>query len=149
VGKPKAGYIRDGLADYAGRLNPHGGCALVHLRQAKAGKNRPPADIMSEEAGRILERVTARQAVWALDRRGQTWSSQRWARELERVRAEGGNLALVIGGAWGLDQSVLHRARAAVSLGPATLPHELAALVAMEQLYRAHTILAGSPYHRP
>jgi 23S rRNA (pseudouridine1915-N3)-methyltransferase len=149
VGKPKSAYITAGLDDYAGRLKAVGGCELAWVRPAPAGKNRTSAELMAEEGGRLLERLEPRDAVWVLDRGGEAWSSEWWARRLEKARDTGHRrLALVIGGAEGLDPAVHQRAEAVISLGPMVMPHELAALVALEQLYRAHSILAGSPYHR-
>ncbi len=149
VGKPKSPYVAQGLADYAARLKPYGGCQILHLRAERAGKGRSPAQLMAAEAKRILAKLGQGEVVWALDRQGRAWSSGQWARNLQAVRERrDGRLVLVIGGAEGLAPEVLARASARVSLGPPTLPHELAALVALEQLYRAHTILAGTPYHR-
>ncbi len=149
VGKPKSPYIADGLADYVSRLKAYGGCQLMHLKAERAAKGKSPAQLMAAEAKRILDALEPRDVLWALDRIGADWSSRKWATELNKVRESGlPRLCLVIGGAEGLDQSVLQRARARISLGSPTLAHEMAALVAMEQLYRAHTILAGTPYHR-
>lgn len=149
VGKPKSPYIADGLADYAGRLKAYGGCNLIHLRAERAAKGKASAELMAAEASRILAALEPHDVLWVLDRTGTNWSSKKWAAELNKVRESGlPRLCLVIGGAEGLDQSVLQRAQARVSLGSPTLAHEMAALVAMEQLYRAHTILAGTPYHR-
>ncbi|MCB2227377.1 MAG: 23S rRNA (pseudouridine(1915)-N(3))-methyltransferase RlmH [Desulfarculaceae bacterium] len=149
VGKPKAGYLAEGIDDYMQRLKPYGGGALATVRAAKAGKNRSDAEVMAEEGQRLLGRMEPRDLVWALDRRGKAWSSEQWAKNLNQARLSGkGRLVLVIGGALGLDPAVLARAEAKVSFGPPTLAHELAALVAAEQLYRASTILAGLPYHR-
>lgn len=149
VGKPKSPYIAQGLADYAGRLKAYGGCQLLHLKAERAAKGKTPARLMAAEGQRILEALTPRDVLWALDRTGAAWSSKKWATELNKVRESGlPRLCLVIGGAEGLDQSVLQRAQASLSLGSLTLAHEMAALVTLEQLYRAHTILAGRPYHR-
>lgn len=149
VGKPKSPYIADGLADYAHRLKAYGGCNLLHLKAERAAKGTPPAQLMIAEAGRILAALEPRDVLWALDRNGKAWSSKKWAAELNKVRESGlPRLCLVIGGAEGLDGSVLQRAHARISLGSPTLAHEMAALVCLEQLYRAHTILAGTPYHR-
>ncbi len=149
VGRPKADYLAQGLADYAGRLKAQGGCELAAVRPAKAGGGRSPALLMQEEGQRLLARLGPRDVVWALEVGGRAWSSEQWAQRLGQSRDSGARrLVLVVGGAEGLDPAVLERAQARVSLGPITLPHELAALVAMEQLYRAHAILAGSPYHR-
>ncbi|MFZ5587408.1 MAG: 23S rRNA (pseudouridine(1915)-N(3))-methyltransferase RlmH [Thermodesulfobacteriota bacterium] len=149
VGKPKAAYAAQGLADYAGRLKAWGGCALEAVRPARAAKGRAPAELMAEEGQRLLARLDPRDVVWALDRSGEAWSSQWWAKRLAKARDAGARrLALVVGGAEGLDRALLARAEARVSLGPMVMAHELAALVALEQLYRAHAILAGLPYHR-
>jgi len=149
MGKPKSPYIAHGLADYTARLKAYGGCKVLHLKAERAAKGKSPQELMAAEAKRILEALTPRDAVWALDRKGAAWSSRKWATELNKVRESGlPRLALVIGGAEGLDPTVLGRAQAAISLGSITLAHEMAALLALEQLYRAHTILAGTPYHR-
>lgn len=149
VGRPKADYLAQGLEDYAGRLKAYGGCRLEAARPVKALKNRPVAEVLAEEGRRLLGRLEPRDQVWALEVGGQAWSSEEWARRLRLVLDQGARrLVLVVGGPWGLDHAMLQRADQRVSLGPPTLPHELAACVALEQLYRAHTILAGTPYHR-
>ena len=149
VGRPKAAYIEQGLADYLGRVKPYGGCRLQAVRRPRSGKGRPEAEILAEEGKRLLAVIQPRDLVWALDTKGRPWSSRKWAESLAKARQGHWNrLVLVIGGALGLGPEVLERARRRVSLGPVTLPHELAALVAAEQLYRACTILAGTPYHR-
>ncbi|MCF8032932.1 MAG: 23S rRNA (pseudouridine(1915)-N(3))-methyltransferase RlmH [Desulfarculaceae bacterium] len=149
VGKPKAAYLAEGMDDYLARLKPYGGGARAAVRQAKPGKNRAGAEVMAEEAQRLLARLEPRDLVWALDRKGKAWSSGQWAKNLEQARMSGkSRLVLVVGGPLGLDPTVLARAEARVSFGPPTMAHELAALVATEQLYRASTILAGLPYHR-
>jgi len=119
------------------------------VRAERGGKGRSAGQVRRAEGQRLLERLGARDVVWVMDQRGRGWSSEQWAHNL-RVAREGGapRLVLVVGGAEGLDQAVRQRAQAVVSLGPLTLAHELAACVVLEQLYRAHTILAGTPYHR-
>ncbi len=149
VGRPSAAYASQGLEFFAGRLKPFGGCALMAVKAAPAGPKAEPAKVLAAEGERLLARLERRDRLWVLERGGRAWSSRRWARELDAARlAAPPRLVLVIGGHLGLDRAVLQRAQAQISLGPATLPHELAAVVALEQLYRAHTILAGTPYHR-
>jgi 23S rRNA (pseudouridine1915-N3)-methyltransferase len=148
AGRPKAAYIMEGLHDYAARLKPQGGCELIFTRAVKAG-SLPPAQAMAREAELLLAKLEPRDRVWALDRQGRPWSSLDWASRLDQARQSAApRLALVIGGPDGLAPSLLSRAQQVVSFGPLTLPHELAALVALEQLYRALSILASSPYHR-
>jgi 23S rRNA (pseudouridine1915-N3)-methyltransferase len=83
-----------------------------------------------------------------LARAGTPWSSEDLARQMERWRNEARPVALAIGGSHGLSSGFLAGASARWSLGPLTLPHELARVVVVEQLYRAITILRGEPYHK-
>jgi 23S rRNA (pseudouridine1915-N3)-methyltransferase len=82
-----------------------------------------------------------------LDERGEALSSPALAARLERWTASHGEVAFLIGAAYGHHQPSLDLAQARLSLGPMTLPHQLAHLVLIEQLYRAATIRAGLPYH--
>jgi 23S rRNA (pseudouridine1915-N3)-methyltransferase len=149
VGRAKAAYLADGLADYARRLTAHGGCELAWVKSVRAAKGLADAAIMAEEGQRLLARLDPKDTLWALDRQGAPWTSEEWARQLNQAQLSGGRrLVLAIGGPLGLDPALLARAQRRVSLGPPTLAHELAALVALEQLYRAHSILAGTPYHK-
>jgi 23S rRNA (pseudouridine1915-N3)-methyltransferase len=149
VGKPKAEYVALGLAEYQKRLKKNGGCELAQVKAVKAGKGKSDQDVMAGEASNLLARLDPRDHVWTLDRKGHAWSSEEWALNLDKARLSGPRrLVLVIGGALGLDRLILERANKKVSLGPVTLPHELAALVTLEQLYRAYSILANTPYHK-
>ncbi len=92
----------------------------------------------------IQRRIPDRSYVVLLDERGRQMTSEGLAEWLEERRHEGRDLAFVIGGAYGVR---LADADLTLSLGPMTLPHQLARVVLLEQLYRAHKILAGEPYH--
>jgi 23S rRNA (pseudouridine1915-N3)-methyltransferase len=86
---------------------------------------------------------------FALDRRGEPLTSERFAERLARLREEWPHpVAFLIGSDLGLDRAVLESARAVLSLGPMTLSHELARVVLYEQLFRALSIAAGMSYHR-
>ncbi len=84
----------------------------------------------------------------ALSRQGESWSSRELAQQTARWDMEGRDVILAIGGADGLAPEVIARAAHVWSLSALTLPHELARLVVLEQLYRAFTIRRGEPYHR-
>jgi 23S rRNA (pseudouridine1915-N3)-methyltransferase len=83
-----------------------------------------------------------------LTRLGSPWSSAELAERLDRWLLESRPLAFAIGGSTGLDEEFLQRCQHTWSLGPLTLPHELARVVVVEQVYRAFTILRGEPYHK-
>lgn len=103
-------------------------------------------DALRKEAEIALKRLDGCATLVALDSRGEAWTSERWGGMLETWRRESPDLGLVIGSANGLHPDILSRCRK-VSLGPITLPHSMARLVLLEQVYRAHTIVLGLPYH--
>jgi 23S rRNA (pseudouridine1915-N3)-methyltransferase len=96
------------------------------------------------EDEQVARRLPERAFVSLLDREGEALDSVAFSRFLEARRQAGVDLCFVVGGPFGLElDGVDHR----LSLGAITLPHQLARVVLLEQLYRAHKILAGEPYH--
>ncbi len=96
------------------------------------------------EDDHVSRRIPARVFVSLLDREGEEFDSVAFSQFLEARRRSGQDLCFVVGGPFGLDlDDVDHR----LSLGRITLPHQLARVVLLEQVYRAHKILAGEPYH--
>jgi 23S rRNA (pseudouridine1915-N3)-methyltransferase len=145
VGKLRQ-YYRAACDDYLQRLEHYGPVLEREVREA--GRARTAELCRRDESDRLLRALPKGAVLVALDRGGRPWSSEELARQLERWRGAAAPLALVIGGACGLDPKLLQQARHSWSLGPLTLPHELARVVVLEQLYRAWTILRGEPYHR-
>jgi 23S rRNA (pseudouridine1915-N3)-methyltransferase len=145
IGRLRPGPLKELAARYAVRLNPPPEILELELKQ-----RLPPAALTrAREAALLLAAVPAAACLVALDERGAMWSSQEFARHLRDWRDRGtGELAFAIGGADGLDGSVLARSAATLSLGRMTWPHLLVRGLLFEQLYRAQQILAGHPYHR-
>jgi 23S rRNA (pseudouridine1915-N3)-methyltransferase len=106
----------------------------------------PESDPHREEAS-ILRRIPPDAYVCVLDREGRARSSESLAELLEERRGAGRDLCFVIGGPFGLGEEVHERAEERLSFGPITLPHQLARVVLLEQLFRAHKILLGQQYH--
>ncbi len=107
-----------------------------------------PARRKREEGRALLARLAPGDLLVALDERGELWTSRELAARLVGWRDAGRRVVFAIGGAEGLDPAVIERAEHVLALGRLTLAHELARLVLVEQLYRAHTIAIGHPYHR-
>lgn len=103
---------------------------------------------IEEREVRDASRIPDDSRVIALAERGETWSSTQLAELVGRWEMDGRDVTFVIGDHDGLPLDVLQRAERTWSLGPLTLPHELARVVVYEQLYRAHTIRRGEQYHR-
>ncbi|MEJ2120290.1 MAG: 23S rRNA (pseudouridine(1915)-N(3))-methyltransferase RlmH [Alphaproteobacteria bacterium] len=121
----------------------------ITLKEVEERSPLPAPQRKEREAAKLLAALPEGATVIALDERGKTLSSADFAKRMGRWRDDGvGDLAFVIGGADGLDTSVLDRAQLTLSLGPMTWPHMMVRALLAEQLYRAQSILAGHPYHR-
>jgi 23S rRNA (pseudouridine1915-N3)-methyltransferase len=126
-----------------GRLRPPFADDVRHYQKLLAGHARLELVEVREDE-QVMRRIPQRTFVSLLDREGEMFDSLQFSRFLEQWRQSGMNLCFVIGGPYGLRlDHVEHR----FSLGRITLPHQLARVVLLEQLYRAHKILAGEPYH--
>ncbi len=99
------------------------------------------------EAQAILQKIEPTDCVIALDSSGTNYSSEALSTLLNSTFAHASRICIVIGGAYGLDPSILSRANATWSLGKATYPHQLVRVIVTEQLYRAYSIQHGLPYH--
>ena len=132
--------------DYLRRLRRYGAVEERELRESA----RAPTTTQRrrEETGRIEAALPPRATVVVLEMGGSLWSSEELARRLDQWRGAAAPVALVIGGAFGLEPGFSAAARFRWSLGPLTLPHELARVIVLEQWYRAWTILRGEPYHK-
>ncbi len=132
--------------DYAERATASGralGLGPVEVIEVEARKPGKPA-----EAAVLIPHL-ADSHVIACDEHGRAMTSRAFADHIARLRDDGARrLTLVIGGADGLDESLLEAAQSRLAFGPQTWPHALARAMLAEQVYRAVTILAGSPYHR-
>lgn len=145
VGKLRPCY-REACDDYLRRLGRRAEVHEVEVREAARAPTR--AVQQAQEAGRLRVRLPPRARVVALTREGAGWSSTDLADRLGRWEVEGRPVAFLLGGSTGLDPALVAGAEQCWSLGPLTLPHELARVVVSEQLYRAGTILRGEPYHK-
>jgi 23S rRNA (pseudouridine1915-N3)-methyltransferase len=126
-----------------GRLRPPFSDDVQHYQKLLARHARLEL-IEVREDDRVTRRIPERIFVSLLDREGEELDSVAFSRFLEDRRQSGTDLCFVIGGPFGLElDEVDHR----FSLGRITLPHQLARVVLLEQLYRGHKILAGEPYH--
>ena len=151
VGRLKAEHFRAGCADYLARMEralPGVTFEVVEVKAA-ARASGTAAQWKAREAEALLASVPPGARLVALDERGKPRASRAFAEWLGKLRDTAvPAVCFVLGGPDGLDESVRARAQELLSFGPATMPHELARLVLLEQLYRATSILTGSPYHR-
>ncbi len=146
VGHLRTAYFRDAALHYLEALRRSFPVEEVIVKDA--GQARDVAKRMRIEGEAILGKVGPRDFLVALDERGGQMTSPELAAKLGKWEEDPGAVpCFVIGGAFGLSGDVKNAARLSWSLGKGTLPHELARVVLLEQLYRAASILRGAPYH--
>src|SRR4051812_46036131 len=144
VGKSRGGHEQALYESYVGRLPWR-----IALKEIEIKKERAVDARRAREAEALLAAMPEGARVIALDERGKAEDSAAFARRIGRWRDDGvRGIGFIIGGADGLDESLRKRADAVLSFGTMTWPHMLVRALLAEQLYRAHTILTGHPYHR-
>ncbi|MDH4140100.1 MAG: 23S rRNA (pseudouridine(1915)-N(3))-methyltransferase RlmH [Coriobacteriia bacterium] len=147
VGKLKERHWRDAAEEYLKRLKAYATIEVVEVKDRDL--SRDAARAVADEGADILDAVPAGAHVVALDSGGRQMSSEQFAEWLSAHGLEGrSHVAVLVGGTAGLSRDVLDRAEEKLSLGKITLPHQLARVVVLEQLYRAFRIMRNEPYHR-
>lgn len=148
VGRLRAGPERTLIDDYTRRFNAAGrslglGPLVEHEVEDKRGGG------MAAEASLLARAIPEGAVLVALDERGEDWTSLELAQRMAGWRDQGrSDLSFLIGGADGIDPALRDRADARLRMGRLVWPHMLARVMLAEQIYRAATILNGSPYHR-
>ncbi|HWA16095.1 MAG TPA: 23S rRNA (pseudouridine(1915)-N(3))-methyltransferase RlmH [Gemmatimonadales bacterium] len=145
VGKLRPMY-RTVADEYLARLGHY--CRVEEIEVREAGKAPSAEVMMRQESERLAERIRDDSHVVLLDREARAWSSEQLSGRLDGWRNIGKPVALVVGGSHGVTTEFTRGAAERWSLGPMTLPHELARVVVLEQCYRAWTILRGEKYHK-
>jgi len=147
IGKTRLTGVAALTEEYAKRLGRYCEFQGQELREVLREGKRSAGGLTATEAN-LLERSEGAYRI-ALDPAGRSWSSPELAAFLKKKRDGGSRaVAFCVGGAEGFSQSFREKADLLLSLSPMTLPHELARVVLLEQLYRAFTLLAGHPYPR-
>ena len=143
IGRKHESWITDGLERYQKRLKAPWNVDWVLLPHS----DREGLAARQEESSAILSRLKDDDFVILLDERGNQFDSPALSRQIEQVFPTSKTPVFIIGGAYGVDDSLTSRADLVWSLSPLVFPHQLVRLILAEQLYRAQEIAAGHPYH--
>jgi 23S rRNA (pseudouridine1915-N3)-methyltransferase len=143
-GKTRDERLRSLIAEYLKRLQRFTRCEVIETREGGSDRSS-----IEKESQRLLEAIPAKSLAILLDVKGREWSSLELAGELQRWENDSvKEVAIVIGGQDGVNSEVADRAQKRWRLTRLTLTHEMARVVAIEQLYRAYTINRGLPYQK-
>ena len=146
VGRVKEPHWRAACDEYLKRMRPYATVEVVEIADRDIGTE--PAKAMAAEGADLLRAIPEGSYVIALDLGGTQRTSERFSEELAELMVRGrSDITFVIGGSAGLAPDVLARADSTLALSKMTLPHQLARVVLLEQLYRAFKIMRNEPYH--
>lgn len=150
IGKDHDPYIKPGVEDFTRRITRYFPAEWNLIAPPKNASTLSQTELKKKEAEIVLSQLTKEDYLVALDERGKQMTSEGLAQFVQaRANSSNKNLVFLIGGAFGVDGSVLTRADHRWSLSQLTLPHQLVRLVLAEQVYRACTILRNEKYHHP
>lgn len=152
VGKLKEKFYIEASAEYQKRLGRYCQLERIELPEQRLPENPSPAEIgqaLDREAAAIREKLPRGGTVIALCIEGELLSSPALAQKLRQFALEGrSHLCFLIGGSFGLQESLKQSADLRLSMSPMTFPHHLARVMLLEQIYRGFQILEGSKYHK-
>ena len=151
VGKLKEKYLRDAVAEYFKRLGAFCKINIIEVDEEKIGDNPSKAQIdnvLEKEGQRIIKKIPKSSSVITLCIEGKEYSSPEFSSLIEKISLENSSICFVIGGSFGLSEDVKKLGNTKLSFGKMTLPHQLARMVLLEQIYRAFSISGNSKYHK-
>lgn len=147
VGKTTDSRLQSLIDEYVKRLKHYVSFEFVVLPDIKNAKSLSEEQIKAAEGELVLSRVVPAFKLVLLDEHGQEFRSIEYAQWIQKQMSAGQDLILLIGGPYGFSKEVYSRADGKISLSQMTFSHQMVRLLAVEQLYRAMTILRGEPYH--
>ncbi|MGZ3838367.1 MAG: 23S rRNA (pseudouridine(1915)-N(3))-methyltransferase RlmH [Flavisolibacter sp.] len=148
IGKANESYVKEGIAEFTKRISKYYPVSWNLIPVPKNAGMLSEMDLKKKEGEIILQWLRPDDYLVALDERGKGMSSPELARFLQQRALESTKqVVFLIGGAFGLDDSILKRADSTWSLSQLTFPHQLVRLILAEQLYRACTIIRNEKYH--
>lgn len=148
VGKTDIKWVKDGMDVYISRLKHYVPFSMTEIPELKNVSSLGKELVKIKEGELILKSIKTSDEVLLLDEHGKEYSSQEWARIMERrISGSGRDIVFVIGGAYGFSQQVYDRCDGMLSLSKMTFSHQMVRVIFTEQLYRAFTIIKGEPYH--
>ncbi len=147
-GPTRPALLEELIATFSKRINHYVPFRMICAAEPKSKGKADPVLMRQREGEVLLRHLQGQDRVWLLDEKGKAFDSRAFAARLQKAMNAGPKrLVLIIGGAYGFSPEVRAKAHASISLSDMTFNHQVVRLMAVEQLYRACSILRGDPYH--
>ncbi len=148
VGKTAFDFVNQGNAIYIKRLERMAKFEMICVPDVKNARKMSVNEIKRKEAEALMKYIKPEDHLCLLDEGGKTYTSVQFADFISKCSVDGTRqLVFVVGGAYGFDKGMYERANRKIALSAMTFSHQIIRVIFLEQLYRAHTIIGGTPYH--
>lgn len=148
VGQKMPKWVNEAFSEYQKRMPKELAIQLHEVPVAARKNNQNVKKLQQAEWKKQSALLPPQGIVITLDEKGKQWSSQEWSQQLQQWMLETSHVSFLLGGPDGLADEAKAVSRQSISLGKMTMPHGLARVVLVEQLYRAYSVYKGHPYHR-
>lgn len=145
VGSIKEKYLREAIQEYVKRLNKYTNIEIIEVKDEGLLEKEKA---MSEEAEKIKKHLSSKDYIITMEINGKEMTSLELANKINNILIENSNLVFIIGGSYGLSDSIKNLAKLHLSFSKMTFPHQLFRLLLLEQLYRSYKILNNEAYHK-
>lgn len=148
IGKSTPSFVVEAITEYEKRIKRYIPFEIKVLPHVKNASKLPSIELKKAEAAMIRQHLKSGDMLIALDEHGREYTSVQFSNKLENWMAtHSGNVVFLVGGAFGIMDTLLAEANHKIALGKATYSHQIIRIMFMEQLYRACTIIRGEKYH--
>ncbi|MBC7476439.1 MAG: 23S rRNA (pseudouridine(1915)-N(3))-methyltransferase RlmH [Candidatus Sericytochromatia bacterium] len=149
VGKVKESYFKEAIDEYSKRIKAYTNFNKIELSDEKIIESKPDFIIKNKEAEKILKVVNVDSYKVAMTELGNHFTSSTFAYFIQKLQDKGcSEISFIIGGALGLGDTVINKSDSQIALSKMTLPHQMAQLFLIEQIYRSFKIINHEPYHK-
>ena len=148
IGKTKKSFLSEGIKKYLLKLKHYTNIESIEIDNVKFSKNISESELINKEAEILISKLAPSDYVILLDEEGRKYSSLEFSKKLNNwMIGSKKRLVFIIGGAYGVSETVSSRVDEILSFSSMTFSHQMIRLFFLEQLYRAYTILNNNPYH--
>ena len=145
VGNIKEKYLKEAIEEYKKRISKYTNIEIIELKDEGLFEEEKTRRI---EAERIEKKIGERDYIITLEIEGKELTSEEFAEKIRTIQIENSNITFIIGGSYGLDDSIKNKANLHLSFSKMTFPHQLFRVILLEQIYRAYKINNNESYHK-
>ena len=145
VGSLKERYLKEAIEEYQKRIKKYTDIEIIEVKDEGL---LAPMQAMEKESEKIKKHISEKEYIITLEIEGKQFTSEEFSRKIEDIQMINSNITFIIGGSYGIDQSIKEKAKTHLSFSKMTFPHQLFRVLLLEQIYRAFKIMNNESYHK-